>query len=308
MIDLNSILNPPAGLSVYFILLIALILGVMHGATPDEHTWPITFSYSIGSYSTRGGMKSGFVFSAGFTIQRAILTSLGFLGLAVIYQKYNLDGYIYVLVGFVMFIVGYYLIKGTDLHIPLDKLFGGHVHHSSKAERVPLQEVEGSVKPVPVGMALVHGFIAGWGFGGFSTIITFVLAPQMPSVIYAALVGAFFGLGTMFMQIIIGAIFANIMRVKKLTTNQIKYVGRSTAARTLYLGGIAFGLIGLGVIAFPFLDKLAVKTGSSIPNLNSVGIETVLVILVVGVIGLGSFYKGYKEIVNVHPDIEPEGK
>jgi hypothetical protein len=308
MIDLNTILNPPAGLSVYFILLIAIILGIMHGATPDEHTWPITFSYSIGSYSTRGGMKSGFVFSAGFTIQRAILTTLGFLGLALIYQKYNLDGYIYVLVGFVMFIVGYYLIRGTDLHVPLDKLFGGHVHHSSKAERIPMQEVEESVKPVPVGMAFVHGFVAGWGFGGFSTIITFILAPQMPNVFYASLVGALFGLGTMLMQIIIGAIFANVMRVKKLTANQIKYIGRSTAARTLYLGGIAFGLIGLGVIAFPFLDTIAVKTGNPIPNLNSVGLETVLVILVVGVIGLGSFYKGYKEIIKVHRDPALEGK
>ena len=308
MIDLNTILNPPEGLSVYFILLIAIILGLLHGATPDEHTWPITFSYSIGSYSTRGGMKSGFVFSAGFTIQRAILTTLGFLGLALIYKKYNLDGYIYVLVGFVMFIVGYYLLKGTDLHVPLDKLFGGHVHHTSKAERLPMQEVESSVKPVPVGMAFVHGFVAGWGFGGFSTIITFILAPQMPNVYYAALVGAFFGLGTMFMQIIIGAIFANIMRVKKLTNNEIKYIGRSTAARTLYLGGIAFGLIGLGVIAFPFLDTLAISTGNLVPNLNSIGIETVLVILVVGVIGLGSFYKGYKEIVKRRPDPVPDGK
>ncbi|MCL4334316.1 MAG: sulfite exporter TauE/SafE family protein [Candidatus Thermoplasmatota archaeon] len=308
MIDLNTILNPPEGLSVYFILLIAIILGLLHGATPDEHTWPITFSYSIGSYSTRGGMKSGFVFSAGFTIQRAILTTLGFLGLALIYKKYNLDGYIYVLVGFVMFIVGYYLLKGTDLHVPLDKLFGGHVHHTSKAERLPMQEVESSVKPVPVGMAFVHGFVAGWGFGGFSTIITFILAPQMPNVYYAALVGAFFGLGTMFMQIIIGAIFANIMRVKKLTNNEIKYIGRSTAARTLYLGGIAFGLIGLGVIAFPFLDTLAISTGNPVPNLNSIGIETVLVILVVGVIGLGSFYKGYKEIVKRRPDPVPDGK
>ena len=308
MIDLNTILNPPEELSVYFILLIAIILGLLHGATPDEHTWPITFSYSIGSYSTRGGMKSGFVFSAGFTIQRAILTTLGFLGLALIYKKYNLDGYIYVLVGFVMFIVGYYLLKGTDLHVPLDKLFGGHVHHTSKAERLPMQEVESSVKPVPVGMAFVHGFVAGWGFGGFSTIITFILAPQMPNVYYAALVGAFFGLGTMFMQIIIGAIFANIMRVKKLTNNEIKYIGRSTAARTLYLGGIAFGLIGLGVIAFPFLDTLAISTGNLVPNLNSIGIETVLVILVVGVIGLGSFYKGYKEIVKRRPNPVPDGK
>ncbi len=308
MFDLNTILNPPNGLSVYLILLISAILGIMHGATPDEHTWPITFSYSIGSYSTRGGMRSGFVFSAGFTIQRAILTSLGFLGLAYVYEKYNLDGYIYVVVGFVMFIVGYYLLKGTDLHIPLDRFFGGKVHHSTKAERVPMQEVEGSVKPVPAKMALVHGFIAGWGFGGFSTIITFILAPQMPNLIYAALVGAFFGLGTMLMQIIIGALFANIMRVKKLTANQIKYLGGSTAARTLFLGGIAFAIIGIVIVVFPFLNRLALNTGNPIPNLSSIGIATVLVILVVGVIGLGSMYKGYKEMMSQQAKRASDGR
>ncbi|MCL4446778.1 MAG: sulfite exporter TauE/SafE family protein [Thermoplasmatales archaeon] len=308
MFDISSILNPPAGLSVYLILLIAGILGILHGITPDEHTWPITFSYSVGSYSTRGGMKSGFVFSAGFTIQRAILTSLGFIGLAAIYQKYDLNGYIYVMVGFVMFIVGYYLVKGTDLHIPLDRLFGGKIHHSTKAERQPIQEVENSVKPVPVRMALVHGFVAGWGFGGFSTIITFILAPQMPNIYYAALVGAFFGLGTMLMQIVIGAIFANIMRVKKLSADQIKYVGRSTAARTLYLGGIVFAIMGVAIIFLPVLDSLAISTGNPIPNLNSIGVETVLVITVVGVIGIWSMLKGYRESIRLPRREITEGK
>ncbi|MEM0134021.1 MAG: hypothetical protein QXU18_02170 [Thermoplasmatales archaeon] len=308
MIDLWSILNPPAGMSVGLILLVAAILGILHGITPDEHTWPITFSYSVGSYSTRGGMKSGFTFSAGFTIQRAILTSLGFVGLAAIYEKYDLNGYIYVIVGFVMFIVGYYLVKGTDLHIPLDRLFGGAIHHSTKAERMPIQEVENSVKPIPIKMALVHGFVAGWGFGGFSTIITFILAPQMPNIYYAALVGAFFGLGTMLMQIVLGAVFANIMKVKKLTADQIKYVGRSTAARTLFLGGIAFAIMGIFVIIFPILDSLSISTGNPIPNLNSIGVETVLVILVVGVIGFWSLLKGYREIINTRTRNIPEGK
>lgn len=308
MIGLGFFLTPSTGLSVLLILIIAVILGMMHGITPDEHTWPITFSYSIGSYSTRGGMKAGFVFSAGFTLQRAILTTLGFVGLAAIYEKYNLDGYVYMVVGFVMFIVGYYLLKGTDLHLPLDKLFGGGIHHSTKAERIPIQEVENAVKPIPLRMALVHGFVAGWGVGGFATIITFVLAPQMPSIYYAALVGAFFGLGTMLMQIIIGMIFANLMRLKKLTTDQIKYVGRSTAARTLYLGGIAFALIGALIAAFPVLDNIALSTGNPIPNLNSIGVATVLVILVVGVIGFGNLYKGYRETVKIHQAQIPVGK
>ncbi len=301
MVGLDFFLNPTTGLSVVVILVIALVLGMLHGLTPDEHTWPITFSYSVGSYSTRGGMKAGFTFSAGFTVQRTILTTLGFVGLAAIYITYNLDGYIYVLVGFVMFVVGYYLIKGSYLHIPLDRLFGGKIHHTTKAERVPMGEVENTVKPIPLRLAVVHGFIAGWGFGGYATIVVFVLAPQMPNIYYAALVGTFFGIGTMIMQIIIGAIFANIMRVKKLNINQIKYVGRSAAARTLYLGGLAFVLIGGFVIGFPALDNFALSTGNPIPNLGSIGVATILVLIVVGVIGLGNIFKGYREITKLPP-------
>lgn len=298
MIDLGALLNPPEGLAVPVVLVIALILGMLHGLTPDEHTWPITFSYSIGSYSSRGGMKAGFMFSGGFTIQRAILTTLGFAGLATIYKTYNLDGYVYVLVGIGMFLAGYYLLKGTDIHLPLDRLLGGREHHSSRAERVPIHESEGDLKPVPLKLATVHGFIAGWGVGAYASIIVFILAPQMPNIFYAPLVGAFFGIGTMLMQIIIGSVFADIMRVKKLSVDQIKYVGRSAAARTLYLGGLAFAIIGGLIAGLPVLDNLAISAGNPIPNLDSIGVASVLVLLVVGVIGFGNVYKGYKEIMD----------
>jgi hypothetical protein len=294
MFDIGSILNPPSGLTISAILGIGFVLGVLHGITPDEHTWPITFSYSIGSYSTKGGMKSGFMFSLGFTSQRAILSMLGFLGLAAIYRAYNLDGPVYIVVGTVMFIAGSYILKGRYLHLPLDRLFGSKAeHHSNQAERLPLHETE--IKSVPLRMATVHGFIAGWGFGAYATIITFILAPQMPNVFYALLPGLMFGLGTMCMQIIIGAVFANIMRVKKLTIDQLKYVGRSAAARTLYLGGLAFALVGSLVWAFPVLDQIALSTGNPIPNLDSIGVATILVVGIVGVIGFGSIIRAFRE-------------
>ncbi len=243
-------------------------------------------------------MKAGFMFSSGFTIQRTILAALGFAGLATVYETYNLDGYVYVLVGVGMLLAGYYLLKGTDIHVPLDRLLGAKEHHTTSAERVPMHESEAGTKPVPLKLATVHGFIAGWGLGAYASIIVFVLAPQMPNIILAALVGTSFGVGTMFMQIILGSVFANVMRIKKLSVNQIKYVGRSAAARTLYLGGLAFAIIGALIVAFPFLDSIAISTGNSIPNLDSVGVATVLVLFTVGVIGLGNLYLGYKEIVN----------
>ncbi len=302
MWNLDFILNPPAGLTIPTILALGFLLGIMHGATPDEHTWPITFSYSVGSYSSRGGMKAGFVFSAGFTLQRSILTALGFLGLAAVYEVYNLDGPVYIVVGFVMFLAGWYLLRGSDIHLPLDHwlerllhpFFRDHSHHSTVAERQPV--AEGEIRPVPLRMAILHGFVAGWGFGGFAVIIVFILAPQMPNVGWAALVGTCFGLGTMVMQIATGAFFARLARLKKLTMSQIQRIGRSTAARTLYLGGLAFVGVGAVVAAAPWLSSVALSTGNPIPNLNSIGYATVLIVVVVGIIGGTSIWKAYREV------------
>jgi hypothetical protein len=40
------------------VIVTAFLLGVVHGVTPDEHTWPIRFSYALGSFSARKGMRS----------------------------------------------------------------------------------------------------------------------------------------------------------------------------------------------------------------------------------------------------------
>ncbi len=302
MWNLDFLLNPPPGLTIPTILGIALILGLLHGATPDEHTWPITFSYSVGSYSTRGGFTTGLTFSAGFTLQRTILAALGFLGLAAVFTVYNLEGPVYVLVGLVMFFAGWYLLRGSDIHLPFDRaierlfgrFLGDHRHHTTVAERSPVPEA--GIHPIPTRMALVHGFVAGWGFGAYATIIVFILAPQMPNVGWAALTGACFGLGTMVMQMITGALFARLARLRKLSTDQIKRVGRSTAARTLYVGGLAFAAIGALLVTFPALRSLSLSTGNPIPNLDSIGVAFVLIVVVVGLIGGYNLWKAYGEV------------
>ncbi|MEM3353654.1 MAG: hypothetical protein QXW16_06700 [Saccharolobus sp.] len=285
MISISTILNPPQGLSTSTILLLSLILGMLHGATPDEHTWPITFSYAVGKYSTKGGMKAGFLFSLGFTIQRALLTTLGFIGLAEFYQQYNLDGPVYAIVGIVMAIAGSYILKGKYLHLPIDALLKSKSHTSNITE----------LHDVPLKMTIVHGLIAGFGFGAYASIITFVLTPQLPSVIYAPLPGLFFGIGTMIMQIIFGTIFGNLLRVKKLSEEQIAYVARKTAGRVLYYGGIVFIAVGLLIIGFPIIDNFAIPTGNPIPNLDAIDIGFLLVISVVGVIGITSIILGFRE-------------
>ncbi len=293
---LNYILDPAKGLSLGMVLVISLILGVLHGATPDEHTWPITFSYAVGSYSTKGGVKAGLAFSSGFTVQRAILTTLGFLGLAAIYKEYNLDGPVYVIVGIAMTMAGAYILnKGKYIHLPLDRLLHGKKHHTETAERVPLHEAE--LKKVPLRMAVAHGLIAGWGFGPYAAIITFILAPRLPGLIYAPLPGLFFGIGTTIMQMIFGAIFAGLARIKNISENQVARIGRKTAGRTLYYGGFMFAIIGILIIAFPALDAMAINTGLVIPNLDSFGMATILVLVVVGVFGIGNLAYGIMQVM-----------
>ncbi len=294
MLDLNTLLNPPEGLTISMILLISFILGLLHGATPDEHTWPITFSYSVGSYSTKGGMKSGLVFSLGFTAQRALLTTLGYLGLAAVYRAYDLNGPVYVIVGILMLLVGSYVLKGKYLHLPIDFFLGGRGHHTELAERVAPETAH--FKSVSLKMASVHGLVAGFGFGAYATIITFILSPQVPSLVYAPLPGIFFGLGTTVMQMIFGAIFASFAKLRKLTETDLCYLGRFTAGRTLYYGGLLFALVGLFVTFLPSIESLAISTGNPIPNLDAVGVATVLVLVVVGVIGAGSMVKGIRTL------------
>lgn len=291
---LSFILSPPSGLTIWEILLISYVLGLMHGATPDEHTWPITFSYAIGSYSTKGGMKAGFLFSLGFTLQRALLTTLGYIGLAYFYMKYNLDGPVYIIVGFVMAIAGSYVLKGKYLHLPIDLALGGAKHHTEKAERIPLHEAH--EREVPLRMTIVHGLIAGFGFGAYATIITFVLAPEVGSIYLAPLPGLMFGLGTMTMQIFFGAAFGSLLRAKRLTEEQVKRVARRAAGRTLYYGGLAFIIIGALVVAIPPIDAFAISTGVPVPNLNAFDIGLLLVLVVVGLIGFGGLIKSYYEV------------
>ncbi|ADL19269.1 hypothetical protein ASAC_0863 [Acidilobus saccharovorans 345-15] len=289
------LLNPPQGLSLGMILLISYVLGLLHGATPDEHTWPITFSYAVGKYSTKGGMKAGFLFSLGFTLQRALLTTLGFLGLAYFYQKYNLDGPVYVVVGIVMAIAGSYILKGKYLHLELDRLLGSRTHGRA-AERKNIYE---QLRDVPLKMTIVHGLIAGFGFGAYASVITFILAPRVGSLLYAPLPGAMFGLGTMTMQIIFGAAFANLARLKGLGEEGVKRLGAATAGRTLYYGGLAFVVIGLLIVLFPTIDYLALSTGVPIPNLDAVDVGLILVLTVVGGIGIGSMIKAYRELNSI---------
>ena len=144
-------------------------------------------------------------------------------------------------------------------------------------------------RDVPLGMTVVHGLIAG--LGAYASVITFVLAPQTGSIAYAPLPGLFFGLGTMAMQVVFGAFFGAIMRMRGLTEEQIRSVARRTAGFTLYYGGLLFIAAGGLIVALPEVDAWAVATGVPISNLDPINIGTILVLAVVGILGIGTMLR-----------------
>jgi hypothetical protein len=303
--------NPGAGLSAGTILLTAFLLGVVHGITPDEHTWPITFSYAIGSYSTRRGLLAGLIFSGAFTLQRALGSILAYLALARWMETDNIEYIVYILVGLAMALAGAYILRiGRVFHVDLLPAVWSGGHRTHGWGRQPARDPQGvrataasspfslragaqeesrpALREVTPWMAAIHGFIAGWGFGAFATILYTVLAPSMPSVATAWMPGVTFGLGTMLVQAVAGALFGGWMRRRKLPEEAVALVARRVAGSTLFWGGVVFVAAGIFGLALPNAAAWAIATPIHVHNLDSLGLGFILVMLVVLGIGGGS--------------------
>jgi sulfite exporter TauE/SafE len=267
----------PGHVSLSVDLLTAFLLGLVHGITPDEHTWPITFSYAVGGYSTRRGLRAGLSFSAAFTAQQALASELAHLGLTHWFTFPAFDGVVYAVVGIVMAAAGIYITgwgRLPHLHVPgLDRLS-------------PRREQPRELQPW---MPAVHGFIAGWGLDAFSAIIYTTLAPAMPSAATGWLPGLFFGLGTLIVQAAAGAAFGLWAARRGLPAEAIRAISLTTAARTLTWGGVAFFLFGIIALIFPKVADVGVATPLRVHNLDSLGLPFLLVVLTVMGIGVTSF-------------------
>ncbi len=244
----------------------SLLFGLLHGILPDEHTWPITFSYAIGGASGREGMKAGLFFSAAFTVQRMLLAEVAYLALAPFLLSPTVNGIVYMIVGVAMSAAGAIVLgKGRYPHF---HIFGHHhdrardmgtsmsvlsKHH--KESNLPASE------PLPVKWTIIHGFIAGFGFGGFSLFVNTIAAPAMRSPWLGFLPGLAFGLGTMAMLIIIGYLFGASMKWTHLLSEQeVKQIGAQTGGRTLLFGGILFVIFGAGTL-MGLASHLPIDTG-----------------------------------------------
>ncbi len=297
-----------SGMGLAGLLLLSYLLGLLHGATPDEHTWPITFSYSVGTFSTKGGAKAGMVFSAGFTVQRAILTELAYFALASVLESPQAFGAVYVVVGLVMLVAGLYIAsRGKYLHWHyLEEKLGvatGIHRKGSEAQRREFEhevnplfsEVEDLTKPVPVKLAFLHGLVAGWGLGAYALILMTVVTPAMPGPALAWVPGALFGLGTMTMQVLWGAGFAKwLTSVKHLSREGVALVGKTITYYVLTYGGIVFAAAGSLVMAFPQILNISLPTGIGIPNLDAIDIGFILVITTVVVLGVLGYEVGVR--------------
>ena len=275
-----DILNPGHVAGWLAIVGISLLLGIIHGITPDEHTWPITFSYAIGSYSTKRGLRAGLIFSAAFTLQRAIASELAYLGLSRIYTFASLNDFVYIFVGALMAIAGFFIVsKKSILHFDLP-FFRKHSQGDTKTS-------EWLNDPRPW-MPAVHGFVAGWGFGAFAIILYTVLAPATHSATLAWIPGALFGIGTMLVQMLLGGLFGFISARKGLDQQAIRRVALRTAGNTLIYGGMAFIAAGMLSTAFPALLNKGLATGLHVKSLGHIGLPFILVIICVAVIGIGT--------------------
>ncbi|MDA8422383.1 MAG: sulfite exporter TauE/SafE family protein [Nitrospiraceae bacterium] len=239
-------------------LIYSLFFGLLHGILPDEHTWPITFSYAIGGASGREGMKAGLYFSAAFTLQRALISELAYLALAPFLLNPAINGVVYLVVGIAMSVAGAIVLrKNRYVHIHLFGHCHGEACNMEQTGRIftkQHEEPSGRAATPPVQWTVIHGFLAGFGFGGFSLFVNTVAAPAMKSPWAGFLPGLVFGLGTMIMLVIVGGVFGASLRwIHALTEEEIKRIGSQTGGRTLFFGGILFGVAG--VVALTGLDR-----------------------------------------------------
>jgi hypothetical protein len=238
----------------------SFLFGLLHGILPDEHTWPITFSYAIGGANGKEGIKAGLYFSAAFTVQRALLSEVAYLALAPFLLSPTINGIVYSIVGIAMSVAGAIVLR-KNLYIHFH-LFGHHHNNVRDMEdsvdilskHHDKSEVLTSVAPPPVKWTIIHGFIAGFGFGGFSLFVNTIAAPAMSSPWLGFLPGLLFGLGTMIILVIVGYVFGASMKWTKLFTEQeIRRIGAQTGGRTLFFGGMLFMIFG--VVTLLGLDR-----------------------------------------------------
>ncbi|MGH8014526.1 MAG: hypothetical protein ACREQ4_18710 [Candidatus Binataceae bacterium] len=273
------------------LLAYCFVLGLLHGVLPDEHTWPITFSYAIGSGSGWQGMRAGIYFSGGFTAQRILMSEVSYLALAPFLNSPAVDSVVYVIVGVVMAAAGWILLRRQ--RYPHLHLFGRH-HEAVSIPPKLGHSVGGGEQAMPVGWATIHGFIAGFGFGAFTIFVNAVAAPAMPNAWLGFVPGLLFGLGTLVTLAIIGALFPLGLRLMSgLREEDARRFGARVGATTLFAGGLLFVAGGLAMV---------LGVGRYVP----INFGYVLIVLLVVAVAIPAFIHAWRELKASQPSDEVE--
>lgn len=238
---------------------------MLHGVIPDEHTWPITFSYSVGSATGKGGMKAAGFFSTAFTIQRAVMSQIVYFAVALFLVSSDwLNAPVYVAVGIAMTIAGYLILKNRVTHFhPLMNVSRHDLEKHLDEANDPKE------MPVPIHWALIHGFISGFGVdtGVFSTFVYLVALPAIAKTgtwELGWLPGALFGIGTFAILMVIGFVFGGALKMgQRFGSARMRAFGRRVGARVLLLGGISFIAFG-PIYYFDFQNALSIDLGTII--------------------------------------------
>ncbi len=215
-------------------------------------------SYAIGGHSARKGMLAGLTFSLAFAVQQGLASELAYLGLASWLRVGWGETAANLLIGLLMAVAGLVIItRGRMPHV--------HLHAPGT--------LANALKPW---MPALHGFVAGWAIDPFSIIIFTVLAPAMPSAAWGWMPGLVFGLGTACIQAAAGALFGRWAGGRGVTAAVAQRIALRAASRSLLWGGLAllaFAIVGVFV---PDLDTVALRTGLAVPNLDEIGLPTIL--------------------------------
>ncbi len=199
-------------------LIAVLIVGVIHGLKPDEHTWPITVSYGLMQSRVRGVIAAVSVFAGALTLVWTLMSAL----VGEVMSLFNtsiLDPYVDIIVGLTMIGVAAYLVFGRH--------DGGH-----------------GVKTADYRLIWIHGLAAAFGGDFFIVLILTVAITPMIMTGLSFLVGFMFGFGSWLSQtIIVLAIYKGV----------VKGVGDWSVvaeAGRIALGILGLFMIGLGIYSF----------------------------------------------------------
>lgn len=269
-------LGIPTHVAAEIAIPIAIGLGILHGITPDEHTWPITFSYAVGSYSSRGGRLAGLRFSLAFTLQRSLAAEIAWFAIGALPLSIRSLFAVDLIVGAVMVLSGLAVLRKRSGNTELER-----PAHSKLVSRLPY----------------LHGFIAGWGVGAFAVVVYTVLVPAMPSAWIGWLPGAAFGLGTAITQSLFGGAIGSWMQRRDLSDNARTFVARQVSGRTLRGAGTAFVAIGLAGAIWPnTINGIAISLPIAVPNLDRIDAGLFLAIPAVLAVAAHSFWWALRNV------------